>query len=114
MPGSAFRSAAGSMSTWRKPGWLARRIFLGWCCRRRLLDRSQGRADCRVHDPGDRQRGAPDLAPRPTHLGLLRDDGVIRLVTVSKKLPEILRVWGRTPRCTSVWSDAGHHTVQGE
>ena len=52
-------------------------------CRDGLLDRSQGRADRRVHDPGDRQRGTPDLAPRLTHLGLLGDDGVVRLITTT-------------------------------
>ena len=65
------------------PAGLARRIFLGRRCRDRLLDRSQGRADGRVHDPGDRQRSAPDLAPRLAHPGLLGDDRVLRLVTVT-------------------------------
>src|SRR3954469_21918362 len=35
---------------------LARRIFLGRRGGNRLLDRSEGKIDCRVHDPGDRQR----------------------------------------------------------
>src|SRR6185312_847527 len=34
-------------------------------------------ADGRVHDPGDRQRGAADLAPRPAHAGLFGDDGIV-------------------------------------
>ncbi len=59
---------------------LAWRIFLGRRCGDRLLDRSQGRADGRVHDPGYRQPDAPDLAPRLAHSGLFGDDEVVRLV----------------------------------
>ncbi len=61
------------------PAGLARRIFLGRCGRDRVLDRSRGTADGRVHDPGHRQRGAPDLTPRLAHLGLFGDDGIVRV-----------------------------------
>ena len=30
-----------------------------------------------VHDPGDRQRGTPDIAPGLAHAGLFGDDGVV-------------------------------------
>ncbi len=81
MPGSAFRSAAGSTSTWPKPACPARPAnILGRRCSDSVLDRSQGTADRRLHDPGDRQRGAPNFASRLAHAGLLGDDGVVRLV----------------------------------
>ncbi len=64
------------------PAWLAWRILLGRRCRDGFLDRPQGRADRRLHDPGDRQRGAPDAAPGLAHTGLRGDHGVVRLIAV--------------------------------
>src|SRR5262249_51150610 len=55
----------------------------GWRRRDRLMDRSEGRADGHIHHPGDRRRGAPDIAPRLAHLGLLGNDEVVRPVAVT-------------------------------
>src|SRR6185437_14011976 len=63
----------------------ARRIFLGRRGGDRLLDRPQGRADGRVHDPGDRQPRPPHAAARFAHAGLCGDD---RVVCVEMTVPE--------------------------
>ena len=65
---------------------LARRIFLGRCGCDRLLDRPEGKIDRRVHDPGDRQRSAPDAAPRSAHAGLFGNDRVVRVVVAGEPM----------------------------